>query len=168
MKKCFFYYFATLFLMFSNTSYAIVLNQKDSSLKTITPLSISHKKPSFFQKIVLKIAEKRLKKLSKRSNNDEVSSQGDKAVLITVLASSGLAISFYIVFLLSRLVPFWFYSTLGILFLGGVICGFLSKRKDVSRRRRTLAIIFAVLTIFSTSLLGGLIAWISTWNFSIF
>ena len=147
MKKCFFFYFATLFLMFSNTSYAIVLNQKDSSLKIITPLSISHKKPSFFQKIVLKIAEKRLKKLSKGNTEVEGKSKGDKAVLITVLGSLGLAFLFYTISVANGLLLFWFYAALGVLFLGGIVCSLLLFRKDLSSRRKLLAKLFAVISI---------------------
>lgn len=174
MKKCFFYYFATLFLMFSNTSYAIVLNQKDSSLKTITPLSchvshndISHKKPSFFQRIVFKIAEKRLKKLSKRSNTDEVSSQGDKAVLITVWVSSGLALLFYLLFLINILLS-WFYLALGVLLLGGLICSLLLLNKNLNPSRRKLAKFFALFTILTVICSLGLVAIISSLSLNIF
>lgn len=147
MKKCFFYYFATLFLMFSNTSYAIVLTQKDSILNNITPLSISYKKPSFIQKIVLKIAEKRLRKLSKSSIDVNTKSKSDKAVLITVLGSLGLAFLFYTISVANGLLLFWFYAALGVLFLGGIVCSLLLFRKDLSSRRKLLAKLFAVISI---------------------
>ena len=147
MIKCFFFYFATLFLMYSNSSYAIVLNQKETSLKTITPLSISHEKPSFFQRIVLKKAEKRLKKLSKSNTDVETKSKGDKAVLITVLGSLGFAFLFYTISVANGILLFWFYAALSVLFLGGVMCSLLLFRKDLSRRRKILAKLFAVITI---------------------
>lgn len=149
--------------MFSNTSYAIVLNQKDSSLKIITPLSISHKKPSFFQKIVLKIAEKRLKKLSKGNTEVEGKSKDDKAVLITVLGSLGLGFLFYTISLANGFLLFWFYAALGVLFLGGMICILLLFRKDLSRRRRVLAKLFAALTITVVLSIIGLIAIFSSY-----
>ncbi len=165
MKKCLFFYFTTLFLMYSNTSYAIVLVQKDTSLKNITPLSISHKTPSFIQKMVLKIAVKRLKKLSKSDTDVEKKSKGDKAVLIMVLGSLGLAFLFYTISLANGFLLIWFYTALGVLFLGGLICILLLFRKDLSQRRKVLAKLFAALTMTVVLSIAGLIALFSSWHF---